>query len=62
MRHRAPAAAVHYLPVELCKANSLNLFNYLTYVLSNECNKAVRLPTPDEFAGLSATPTGGCVL
>ena len=32
----------------------------VTYILSHARNRAVQLPTPDEFAELSAAPAGGC--
>ena len=56
------AAAIYYSLVESCKANNVNALTYLTYILSNARNRAVQLPTPDEFAELSAAPAGGCAL
>ena len=56
------AAAIYYSLVESCKANSVNPLTYLTYILSNARNKAVRLPTPDEFAASSTVPAGGYAL
>lgn len=56
------AAAIYYSLVESCKANKVNPLTYLTYVLSNARNRAVMLPTPDEFATLSTAPAGRCVL
>ena len=56
------AAAIYYSLVESCKTNKVNPLTYLTYILSNARNKATQLPTPDEFAGLSAVPAGGCAL
>lgn len=56
------AAAIYYSLVESCKANKVNPLTYLTYVLGNARNKALVLPTPDEFANLSATPAGPCAL
>ena len=53
------AAPIYYSLGESCKANSVNS---LTHILSNARNKAVRLPTPDEFADFSTVPAGGCVL
>ena len=41
---------------------SHNPLTYLTYILGNARNRAVVLPTPDEFATLSTVPAGGCVL
>ena len=56
------AAAIYYSLVESCKANRINPLTYLTYILSHARNKALQLPTPDEFAKLSAAPSGGCAL
>ncbi len=56
------AAAIYYSRVESCKANKINPLTYLTYILSNARNKAVVLPTPDEFATRSTAPVGGCTL
>ena len=56
------AAAIYYSLVESCKVNSVNPLTYLTYILSNARNRAVQLPTPDEFSELSAAPAGGCAL
>ena len=56
------AAAIFYSLVESCKANSVNPLTYLTYILSNVRDKAMRLPTADEFADLSTAPAGGCAL
>ena len=56
------AVAIYYSLVESCKANRVNPFTYLTHILSNARNKTVQLPTPDEFAELSAAPAGGCAL
>ena len=56
------AAAIYYSLVESCKANRINPLTYLTYILSHARNKALQLPTPDEFAKLSAAPAGGCAL
>ena len=56
------AAAIYYSLVESCKANKINPLTYLSYVLSNARNRAVALPTPDEFADLSTAPAGGCAL
>jgi transposase len=56
------AAAIYYSLVESCKANKVNPLTYLTYVLSNARNRAVVLPTPDEFAALSTAPAGECAL
>ena len=56
------AAPIYYSLVESCKANRVNQFTYLTHILSNARNKTVQLPTPDEFAELSAAPAGGCAL
>lgn len=51
------AAAIYYLLVESCNANSVHPLTYLTCILSNTRNKVMQLPTPDEFA-----PAGGCAL
>ena len=56
------AAAIYHSLVESCKENSVNPLTYLTCILSNAHNRALRLPTPDEFAALSTTPAGGCAL
>ncbi len=56
------AAAIHYSLTESCKANNVNPLSYLAYVLANARNKSPTLPTPDEFAGLSTAPAGGCAL
>ena len=56
------AAAIYYSLVESCKANSVNPLTYLTYILSNTRNRAVQLPTPDEFTHLSTAPAGRCAL
>ena len=56
------AAAIYCSLVESCKANKINPLTYLTYILSHARNKSLQLPTPDEFAKLSATPAGGCAL
>lgn len=56
------AAAIYYSLVESCKANKVNPLTYLTYILSNARNKAVVLPTPDDFADRSTAPAGGCAL
>ena len=56
------APAIYYSLVESCKANSVNPLTYLTYIFSNARNRAVQLPTPDEFSELSAAPAGGCAL
>ena len=56
------AAAIYYSLVESCKANKVNPLTYLTYILSNARNKATQLPTPNEFAGLSAAHAGGCAI
>ena len=56
------AAAIYYSLVESCKASSINPLTYLTYVLSNARNRAVQLPTPDEFATLGTAPAGRCAL
>lgn len=56
------AAAIYYSLVESCKANKVNPLTYLTYILSNTRNRAIVLPTPDEFASLSTAPAGGCAL
>ena len=52
----------YYSLVESCKANKVNPLTYLTYILSNARNKAVVLPTPDDFADRSTAPAGGCAL
>ena len=56
------APPIDYSLVESCKANAVNPLTYLTYILSNARNRAVQLPTPDEIAGLSTAPAGGCAL
>lgn len=56
------AAAIYHSLVESCKANKINPPTYLTYILSNVRNKAMRLPTPDEFGDLSTAPAGRCAL
>ena len=56
------AAAIYYSLVESCKAYSVNPLTYLTYIFSNARNRAVQLPTPDEFSELSAAPAGGRAL
>ena len=56
------AAAIYDSLVESCKANAVKPLSYLTYILSKTRNRAVQLPTPDEFAELSAAPAGGCAL
>ena len=56
------AAAIDYYLVKSCKANSINPLTYLIYILRNARNKTVQLPTPDEFAELSAARWGGCAL
>jgi hypothetical protein len=56
------AAAIYYSLVESCKANKVNPLTYLAYILSNARNKALQLPTPDEFAHLSSAPAGRCAL
>lgn len=56
------AAAIYYSLVESCKANKVVPLTYLTYILSNARNRAILLPTPDEFASLSAAPVSGCAL
>jgi hypothetical protein len=56
------AAAIYYSLVKLCKANAVNRLTYLRHILSNARNRAVQLPTPDEFAELGAAPAGGCAL
>jgi hypothetical protein len=56
------AAAIYYSLVESCKANRVNPLTYLTDILSNVRNNVVQLPTPDEFAKLSAGSAGGCAL
>lgn len=38
------------------------LLTYLTYIFGNARNKAVMLPTPDEFATLSTASAGRCAL
>ena len=58
----AHAAAIYYSLVESCKANKVNPLTYLTYIVANARNRAVVLPTPDEFADPSATPACGCAL
>ncbi|MGH2448790.1 MAG: IS66 family transposase [Steroidobacteraceae bacterium] len=55
------AAAIYYSLVESCKANKVNPLTYLTYVLSNARNKSLVLPTPDEFADLSAAQPAGAL-
>jgi len=47
--------------VESCKANKVNSLTYLTYILANARNKALRLPTPDEFATLSTAQPAGAL-
>ena len=54
------AAAIYHSFVESCKANSINPLTYLTCILSNAHSKVTQLPTPAEFAGLSAALAGGC--
>lgn len=56
------AAAIYYSLVESCKANSVNPLTYLTYILSNARNKALQLPTPDQFATFGTAPAGRCAL
>ena len=56
------AAAIYYSLVESCKANSVSPLTYLTYILSNARNKALRLPTPDEIANVATAPAGACAL
>ncbi|MGH8256775.1 MAG: IS66 family transposase [Steroidobacteraceae bacterium] len=56
------AAAIYYSLVESCKANKVNPLTYLTCVLSNARNRVLVLPTPDEFAAVSAAPAGGYAL
>ncbi len=56
------AAAIYYSRVESCKANRVNPLTYLTYILANARDKALRLSTPDEFAALSTAPAGRCAL
>lgn len=56
------AAAIYYSLVESCKANKVNPLTYLTCLLSHARNRSAVLPTPDEFADLSAAPAGGCAL
>lgn len=43
------AAAIYYSIVQSCKVNHVNPLTYLTYVLKNVRNRAVTLPTPDDF-------------
>jgi transposase len=43
------AAAIYYSIVQSCKVNHVNPLSYLTYVLKNVRNRAVTLPTPDDF-------------
>jgi transposase len=43
------AAAIYYSIVQSCKVNHVNPLSYLTYVLKNVGNRAVTLPTPDDF-------------
>ena len=52
--------AIYYSPVESCKANRINPLAYLTYLLGNARDKAVQLPTPDEFDTFSTALSGGC--
>jgi hypothetical protein len=54
------AAAIYYSLVESCKANSVNPLTYLTCILSHARNRAMQLPTPDEFAKLNTAPAGRC--
>lgn len=54
------AAAICYSPVESCKANNVNPLNYLTDILGNARNRAVPLPTPDEFTHLGTAAAGRC--
>jgi transposase len=49
------AAAIYYSIVQSCKVNHVNPLSYLTYVLRNVRNRAVTLPTPDDFT----TPAAG---
>ena len=56
------AAAIYYSLVESCKANSVNPLTYLTCILSHARNRAMQLPTPDEFAKLNTAPAGRCAL
>ena len=56
------AATIYYSLVESRKTNKVNPLTYLTYILSNARNRAVQLPTPDEFAELSAAPPPAAAL
>jgi hypothetical protein len=38
--------------------NAADPLTYLTYILANARDKAVRLPTPDEFSTLSTVQAG----
>ena len=45
-----------------CAAAKRCRLTYLIYILSNARNRAVQLPTPDEFATLDTAPAGRCAL
>lgn len=52
------AAAIYYSIVQSCKVNHVNPLTYLTYVLKNVRNRAVTLPTPDDFTMPAAGQLG----
>jgi hypothetical protein len=54
-------AAIHLSVTESRKASKVKLLAHLRHALSNARNKAVTLPTPDEFAAAYRSSAGGYV-
>lgn len=52
------AAAIYYSLIESCKLNKVNSLTYMTYLLSNVCNKHITLPMPHEFNQTIITQIG----
>jgi hypothetical protein len=52
------AAALYYSLIESCKLNKVNPLTYMTYLLSNVRNKAIKLPMSHEFDQINITQIG----